>query len=117
MLMAELHPRARTAICPACGCSLVRLRVDRDRAVKIVHEDEELHVCCDGCAGVFAEDPDRLLTEIRDVVVCPGCLAEKPVAHTVELEHQGASVRLCRCPHCADAFRSDPDHLLQRLAF
>jgi hypothetical protein len=115
--MAELDPRARTAICPACGCSLVRLRVDQEKAVKVVHEGEELHACCDGCASVFAENPDRLLAEIRDVVVCPGCLAEKHVAHTVELDYEGASVRFCRCPHCAEPFRSDPDRLLERLAF
>jgi hypothetical protein len=35
----------------------------------------------------------------------------------VPLQHEGAVVRLCRCPHCAEAFRNDPDRLLGRLAF
>jgi YHS domain-containing protein len=115
--MPTLHPAAKTPICPACGCSLVRLRVDRDKATKQAYNGEELHFCCDGCAGVFGENPDQLLAEIRDVLVCPSCLAEKHISHTVELEHEGASVRLCRCPHCAEAFRNDPELLLQRLAF
>jgi hypothetical protein len=115
--MSELHPRARTPICPACGCSLVRLRVTPDRAARLLHNGEELRFCCDGCAAVFSHNPDQLLSEISDVVVCPGCLAEKRTAHTVELQHEGAIVRLCRCPGCAEAFRNDPDRLLGRLAF
>jgi hypothetical protein len=50
-------------------------------------------------------------------VVCPSCLGEKHISQAVELEHEGAAVRLCRCPHCAEAFKKDPDRLLQRLAF
>jgi YHS domain-containing protein len=115
--MSTLHPAAKTPICPACGCSLVRLRVDRYKAAKQVYKGEELHFCCDGCAAVFSDDPDQLLAEIREVVVCPGCLAEKHISHTVELRHEGASIRLCRCPHCAEAFRNDPDRLLERLLF
>jgi hypothetical protein len=49
-------------------------------------------------------------------VVCPSCLAEKDISRTVELEHEGGVVRLCRCPGCAEAFKKDPDRLLQRLA-
>jgi YHS domain-containing protein len=115
--MPILHPAAKTPICPACGCSLARLRVDRDKATKQVYNGEELYFCCDGCAGVFRENPDQLLAEIRDVVVCPSCLAEKHISHTVELEHEGASVWFCRCPQCAEAFRSDPERLLGRLDF
>jgi hypothetical protein len=115
--MAELHPRTRTPICPACGCSLVRLRVTPDRAATLLRNGEELRFCCDGCAAVFSHDPDQLLGEIADVVVCPGCLAEKHISHTVEVQHEGAVVRLCRCPGCAEAFRNDPDRLLGRLAF
>ena len=115
--MAERHPRTRTPICPACGCSLVRLRVTPESAATLVHKGEELRFCCDGCAAVFSHNPDQLLDEISDVVVCPGCLAEKHIAHTVELQHEGAVVRLCRCPGCAEAFRNDPDRLLGRLAF
>src|SRR5215208_3087271 len=112
---SALHPAARTPICPACGCLLVRLGVTRDDGPKRVHDGHEYRLCCDGCADVFDTDPDHLLAEIRDVVVCPACLAEKHIAHTVELEHEGAVVRLCRCPGCADAFRTDPGELLEKL--
>ena len=115
--MATLHPAAKTAICPACGCSLVRLGVDRDKATKRIYKGEELHFCCDGCTGVFDQSPQQLLAEIRDVVVCPSCLAEKHISHTVELEYEGGSVRFCRCPGCAEAFKQDPGRLLERLAF
>jgi YHS domain-containing protein len=112
-----LHPDAQTQLCAGCGCSLVRLGIDRDRAPKLVHNEEELRFCCEGCLGVFKEEPDRLLAQIRDIVVCPGCLGEKHVSQTVAVEHDGRLVRFRQCPHCAEAFRKDPDHLLQRLAF
>ncbi len=115
--MAELHPRTRTPICPACGCALVRLGVTPDSAAMLIHAGKELRFCCDGCAAVFSDNPDELLAEISEVVVCPVCLAEKHISHTVELQHEGASVRLCRCPGCAGTFRNDPDRLLERLAF
>jgi hypothetical protein len=114
--MPTLHPAAQTPICPACGCSLARLRVPRDTAATRLHQGREHLLCCEGCAGVFDEDPDRFLAEIRDIVVCPSCLAEKDISRTVELEHEGGVVRLCRCPGCAEAFKKDPDRLLQRLA-
>jgi YHS domain-containing protein len=117
MLTPALHPAALTPICPGCGCSLVRLKVKRDRAASLVHNGEEHLFCCEGCVEVFRESPDRFLEEIHDVVVCPGCLAEKHISQTVELEHEGAVVRLCRCPHCAEAFKRDPNRLLQRVAF
>jgi hypothetical protein len=39
------------------------------------------------------------------------------VSGGVELQYDGATVRLCRCPGCAEAFRNDPDRLFERLAF
>lgn len=113
---SELHPAARTAVCPGCGCSLARLGIDRDQAVTFDYEGGTLRFCCEGCLGVFNEDPERVLAEIRDVVVCPSCLGEKHISRTAALEHEGAVVMLCRCPRCAEAFRNDPERLLQRLA-
>jgi hypothetical protein len=72
------------------------------------YEGGTLRFCCEGCLRVFNEDPERLLSEIRDVVVCPSCLAEKNISQTVALDYEGAVVRLCRCPHCAESFSRDP---------
>jgi hypothetical protein len=113
----NLHPDAHSPLCPTCGCSLVRLGIDRDRAPGLTYRKEEFRFCCDGCLRAFEQEPDRLLAQIRDTIVCPGCLGEKHVSQTVALEHDGHLVRFCRCPHCADAFRADPDRLFQRLAF
>lgn len=64
---------------------------------------------------MFGADPDRYLAQIRDLVVCPGCLAEKPAAMTVAIEHAGRTVNFCGCPHCEQAFERDADVLLERL--
>jgi YHS domain-containing protein len=106
----------KSPICPTCGCSLVRLGVSRQEAVRAEHEGAEYLFCCEGCRDLFGSDPDRYLAEIRDVVVCPVCLGEKPIDVTVAIEHNGTSVQLCRCPGCSNRFRADPDGLLARLA-
>jgi YHS domain-containing protein len=91
--------------------------VSRDSAPTLVYQGQEHRFCCDGCLEVFNENSDPLLEQVLDVVVCPSCLGEKHISQAVALEHEGAAVRLCRCPHCAEAFKKDPDRLLQRLAF
>ena len=103
-------------ICPACGCSLVRLGISRSEAARYEHRGEELMFCCQGCVDVFREDPDAHLQEIADWIVCPACLAEKPKGLTVSIVHQGQEVHFCRCPHCVEEFRRRPDELLERLA-
>lgn len=104
------------AICPTCSCSLVRLGVDVATAPVELHDGAEHRFCCQGCAKAFRADPDSYLAEIADWVVCPVCLGEKPRAMTVATEHNGAEVRLCRCPGCLTAFHERPDELLARLA-
>jgi YHS domain-containing protein len=104
-----------TPICPTCGCSLVRLGISREGAAALDHEGQELLFCCAGCADSFREKPSEYLAEIRDWVVCPTCLAEKPKHLTVALSHEGREVRFCRCPHCVEEFRKRPDELLARL--
>lgn len=102
-------------ICPTCGCSLVRLGISRDEAARAEHEGRELLFCCQGCADLFGEDPDRYLGEIRDWIVCPTCLAEKPKHLTVSISHGGQQVYFCRCPCCVDEFLKRPVELMERL--
>lgn len=102
-------------ICPTCGCSLVRLDIEREDAARYEHRGAELF-CCQGCVELFREDPDTYLEEIRDWVVCPTCLAEKPKHLTVSISHEGHEVRFCRCPRCRDEFHRRPAELLARLA-
>ena len=71
---------------------------------------------CDGCVGSFQESPDAYLDEIKDWIVCPTCLAEKPRAMAVSITHDGAEVHFCRCPYCVEEFRKRPQELLARLA-
>jgi YHS domain-containing protein len=106
----------KSLLCPTCGCSLVRLGVSRDKAARADHAGAEYFFCCEGCRELFAADADRYLAEIRDVVVCPACLGEKPIAVTVAVEHNGTTVHLCRCPGCSNRFRADPEGLLARLS-
>lgn len=106
----------KSLLCPTCGCSLVRLGVSRAEAARAEHEGIEYLFCCEGCRELFGSDPARYLAEIRDLVVCPSCLAEKPIAVTVAIEHNGTNVHLCRCPGCSKAFRAHPERLLARLA-
>jgi YHS domain-containing protein len=108
--------KGETPICPTCGCSLVRLGMARADATAHTHGGKELLFCCQGCVDLFTEQPEAYLAEVRDWVVCPACLAEKPKALTVTVEHEGETIHFCRCPCCQDAFRKDPEALLRRLA-
>jgi YHS domain-containing protein len=106
----------KSVLCPTCGCSLVRLQISREQAVQLSHDGADYYFCCDGCAEIFRSDPKRYLAQIRDVVVCPGCLGEKPLAVTVSVEHSGTTVSFCGCPHCEEVFARDPDRLVAHLA-
>lgn len=104
------------AICPACGCSLVRLGIPRAEAVSTTHGGHLHYFCCQGCADLFAENPEQYLSEISDWIVCPTCLAEKPRAMAVSIEHEGERIWFCRCPGCLDEFRKRPAELTERMA-
>ena len=103
-------------ICPYCSCSLARLRIARAAATAFRYGGEELLSCCQGCLKGFRADPERYLAEIRDLIVCPTCLAEKPRGLAVAIEHAGQSVYFCRCPDCVERFKQEPEPLLARLA-
>ena len=64
----------------------------------------------------FQSDPERHLSEIHELIVCPSCLAEKPRELAVSIEHGVENVYFCRCPHCVERFEQDPEALLARLA-
>lgn len=102
-------------ICPTCGCSLVRLEISPDEAPSYEHEGRRLLFCCQGCIELFREQPDRYLDEVRDWIVCPSCLAEKPKALALSISHAGKEVFFCRCPHCVEQFEREPERLLARL--
>ena len=104
-----------TPICPTCGCSLIRLGIGPDRWTKFIYEGKEYFCCCQDCADLFSQDPAKYLKEIKDWVVCPTCLAEKPMQQTTRMEIAGWEVFFCRCPHCPEVFQKDPDHYVKRL--
>lgn len=102
-------------ICPTCGCSLVRLGIKRENAASYEYEGQELLFCCQRCAELFREKPDMYLEEIRDWIVCPTCLAEKPKHLTVSIVHDRQQIHFCRWPCCVEEFEKRPDELLERL--
>jgi YHS domain-containing protein len=108
----------KSVICPTCGCSLVRLGITREQAARTAFARTLYFFCCEGCAERFRSDPnpERYLAQTADVVVCPGCLAEKPAARTVTADVAGQTVNLCGCPDCQSAVEQDPNRYLAPLA-
>jgi YHS domain-containing protein len=102
-------------VCPHCGCSLARLGMTREAATASTYNGEELLFCCQGCLDGFKADPERFLAEIRDLIVCPTCLGEKPRKSAISIEHEGNDVYFCRCPYCVEHFEKEPEPLLARL--
>lgn len=105
----------KTPVCPACGCSLVRLGISKDNAIPFQYKQGTYLFCCEGCLDSFAADPEKYLSETKDVVVCPTCLGEKPLHLTVKIEFAGQQLFFCRCPHCLDEFTKNPEHFMRRL--
>lgn len=105
----------KTSICPTCGCSLIRLGITKENSITQIYDGKEYFFCCDGCAELFRHNPQVLLSETSNIVVCPSCLAEKPIHQTVELEYNGEKFNFCRCPHCMDVFQKDPEYFIKRL--
>ncbi len=105
----------KTLICPTCGCSLVRLGISKEKSVAHRHHGEEYRFCCRGCADLFAADPEKCLRETNDLIVCPTCLAEKPLKWAVSLKIGQHEVHFCRCPYCVEVFARNPEFYLKRL--
>lgn len=105
----------KTPICPTCSCSLVRLKISKEEAPSSEYQGERHYFCCQGCIDLFDIEPEKYLDEIKDFIVCPTCLAEKPRHLAVKKKLGVHEIYLCRCTHCADAFVKKSDYYLQRL--
>ena len=105
----------KTPICPTCGCSLVRLGISKEHSVPRRHDGEEYRFCCQGCADLFITDPEKYLQETSNLIVCPTCLAEKPLKSAVKLKIDDQKVHFCRCPYCAEVFQKNPGFYIDRL--
>lgn len=105
-----------TKVCPTCGCSLVRLGIDENRAPIYSFEGKAYYFCCEGCVDLFTEHPARFIKEIENIVVCPVCLAEKPIELSIKINYQGNEFFFCRCTHCREEFLKNPTYYLDRLA-
>ncbi len=104
-----------TLICRTCGCSLVRLGITKEAAARFQYRDQEHSFCCQACVDVFTTNPEKYLEETSGLIVCPTCLAEKPLQWAVKLSIAGQEVHFCRCPYCAEVFQKNPDFYIQRL--
>lgn len=104
-----------TPICRTCGCSLVRLGISAGATAMHEHRGEHLPFCCPACVEVFETDPERFLEETSDLIVCPTCLAEKPIARATTVDVDGHDVHFCHCPRCLELFQEDPGFYLGRL--
>ena len=105
----------KTLICSACGCSLVRLGISKEKAVPHVHDGQQHHFCCQECRDLFVAEPQKYLRLTNGVIVCPNCLGEKPPDRLATFAHAGQDVPYCGCPYCVEMFRQDPDFYIQRL--
>ncbi len=104
-----------TLICRTCGCSLVRLGIPAAATTMHEHRGEDHPFCCAACVEVFRTDPDRYLKETNDLIVCPTCLAEKPIESAMATTIDGQEVHFCRCPYCVEVFKRSPEFYTQRL--
>jgi YHS domain-containing protein len=107
--------RIISPLCPTCGCSLVRLGINKKNAVTGVYKGALHYFCCEGCLAAFKEDSEKYIKEIADIAVCPTCLAEKHMESTVELELGDTTYNFCRCPDCFTEFKKNSDYYKKRL--
>ena len=92
-----------------------RLGVSGDNSVSYSYGGEEFLFCCKRCVELFTAEPKKYLEEMKDLIVCPTCLAEKPLRQAMTVKIAGAEVYFCRCPHCAEVFQKNPDFYIKRL--
>ena len=105
----------KTKICTTCGCSLVRLGISEQQVVSFQFKSVLLFYCCQGCLTLFQQNPDMYLEETSDIVVCPTCLSEKPIASTVAILIEDQKLNFCRCPYCLDTFNKNRQYYVDRL--
>ncbi len=105
----------KTPICPTCGCSLVRLGISTELSTFHSHHREDYQFCCQGCVDLFITHPEKYLLETSDLIVCPVCLAEKPMRWAAKLRIGEQDVYFCRCPHCQELFKKNSGFYIKRL--
>lgn len=104
-----------TMICATCGCSLIRLGINNEQAVKFEYNQILYVFCCQGCLALFKQSPTALLKETMDIVVCPTCLAEKRNKIMLSVLINDQTLHFCRCPYCFDTFKENPQYYIDRL--
>ncbi|PSO08653.1 hypothetical protein B9Q04_04470 [Candidatus Marsarchaeota G2 archaeon BE_D] len=60
-------------------------------------------------------NPQRFLGEVEQIFVCPVCLTEKPTRQGVTKIFENLHLTFCRCSHCYDTFRENPEYYITRL--
>ena len=93
----------------------MRLGISKDKAIPYSYGGEELLFCCKGCVDLFTAEPKNYLKEMKDLIVCPTCLTEKPLRQAITVKIAGEEVYFCRCPHCVEVFQKAPDFYVKRL--
>ena len=54
-----------TGICPACGCSLARLGIDKARSIEYTYGNQVYRFCCQGCVGILRWIPKDTWTKSK----------------------------------------------------
>ena len=102
-------------ICPTCSCSLVRVGIKNSPDLSIKYEGEAYFFCCYDCMELFKGAEERFLAEIKDLIACPVCLAEKQIRQAVTITYNKEPISFCRCPHCINEFTKRPQYYVDRL--
>jgi YHS domain-containing protein len=102
-------------ICATCGCSLIRLGINKEQSPKFEYKSVIHTFCCQGCLTLFKQAPEKCLQETDNIKVCPTCLAEKPKEYMVPLSLKERTLYFCRCPYCLDTFNKQPTYFIERL--
>jgi YHS domain-containing protein len=92
------------------------LGISNAQAVRYEYPSISYVFCCQGCLKLFKQAPQLYLKETTDIVVCPTCLTEKPIAYTQTIQFDGKALHFCRCPYCLDTINKNPRDYLDRLA-
>lgn len=102
-------------ICPTCGCSLVRLGIKSTPRLSIKYKDQDYFFCCEGCIEQFQNNEEKYIAEIKNLIICPVCLAEKPENQVVSILYNERHFLFCRCPQCVLEFNKNPGYFIDRL--
>lgn len=94
----------------------MRLGIPKAKAIAHTYESTEYLFCCNGCMEQFASAPDSYRQEVSDLIVCPVCLGEKRLSMAVSKEFAGEKFDFCRCPHCVEEFKKNPEHFIERFS-